>query len=131
MGFSAPALRLLDGGREHPLRSGYCRRSGCAEPAIDLGFCEQHLGHYHARRDAEEADLARRAAVTRRKLLERAVPEAEKEWSYALAEHMAAEGVDPESPRDESALYNAIVSALCDFVQISDAERAGLRVLGH
>ena len=126
---SAPALRLVEGGEEHPLRSGYCRRAGCAEPAVDLGFCGKHLDLYHARRNAEEADLARRAAVTRRKLIAGAYPEAEAEWTYALAEHMAAEGIDPEAPRDEDALYAAILSALCDFTQPSDAERAGLHAV--
>lgn len=129
MGEPAPALRLIEGGEEHPLRTGYCRRSGCAEPAVDLGFCQGCLSRYHARRDADEADLAQRAAMTRRKLIEGAYPEAEAEWALALSEHMAAEGVDPDGPRDDQALYNAIVSALADFTQPTRPETAGLRLV--
>lgn len=129
MGDTLPALTLIDGAAEHPLRTGYCRRAGCAEPAVDLGFCSDCLGRYHARRDADEAELARRASLTRRKLIQGAYPEAEAEWALALSEHMAAEGVDPDGPRDEQALYNAIVSALADFTQPSRAEIAGLRLV--
>jgi hypothetical protein len=129
MGISAPALRLLEGGDEHPLRTGWCRRPGCAEPAVDLGFCGGCLTRYHRERDASEAVLARRAAATRRKLLRGAGPEAHPEWASALSEHLAAEGIDPDSPRGESALYEAVLSALTDFTRPDDLERAGLRLV--
>lgn len=67
--------------------------------------------------------------MTRRKLLRGASPAAEPEWAVALAEHLAAEGVDPDAVRDESALYEAVLSALADFTRPGDAELAGLRVV--
>jgi len=129
MGHVAPALQVIPGGEEHPLKSGWCRRAGCAEPAVDLGFCAGCLGRYHRGRDAKEADLARRAAETRRKLLRDGGPEAQREWAMVLSEHLAAEGIDPDDPHDEEALYSVLLAALGDFTAPSDAERAGLRLV--
>jgi hypothetical protein len=129
MGTSAPALRLIQGGDQHPLRSGWCRRSGCAEPAVDLGFCNGCLGLYHRTRVAWEAELAQRAAATRRKLESSAGPEAQAEWSLVLSEHLAAAGVDPDDLNDETAVYEAMLSALADFTRSTDAEHAGMRVV--
>lgn len=129
MGHSAPALQVIDGGQEHPLKSGWCRRSGCAEPAVDLGFCSGCLTRYHRGRDASEAKLARSAAETRRKLLRDGGPDAQREWAVVLSEHLAAEGIDPDDPHDEEALYAALLSALSDFTSAPDAARAGLRIV--
>jgi hypothetical protein len=130
MGRPTPALTLIVGDYEHPLRSGWCRRAGCAEPAVELGFCGRCLVRYHRERDACEADLARKAAATHRKLTSTAGPDAEPEWTLALSEHMAAEGVDPDAPPDAAALYEALLSALMDFSRPADSELAGLRLAG-
>lgn len=129
MGQTAPALQVIDGGQEHPLRSGWCRRSGCAEPAVDLGFCSGCLTRYHRGRDASEAVLARRTAATRRKLLRDGGPAAQREWALVLAEQLAAEGIDPDDPHDDEALYAALLAALAEFTGPADSPSSGLRLL--
>jgi hypothetical protein len=48
-------------------------------------------------------------------------PGAEREWLWALGEHLAAHGIDPAGTHSDGLLCEAVLDALADYVD----ERAG------
>jgi hypothetical protein len=129
MAAGANRLCVLAGGARNPLREGVCRRAGCADPAAELGLCQEHLQGYNRMRGRREQVLALRAAANYAALAEAAVsepvregePAVEREWLWALGEHLAAHGIDAGTRHDEDLLEGALLDALGDYVD----ERAG------
>jgi hypothetical protein len=121
----APRLAVLPGGSLDPLRAGTCRRTGCADPVVDLGLCADHLEDYHRLRGRRERVLAQRAAANFGALVDAAGregrPGVEREWLWALGEHLAAHGIDAAGARRDGLLCEAVLDALADYVD----ERAG------
>src|SRR5687768_12855877 len=113
---------VLQGGASDPLRAGVCRRVGCAEGVVDLGLCAEHLQGYNRMQGEREQELALRAAANFDALVESAntdleragEPDVEREWLWALGEHLAAHGIDPETAHDEDLLRQAVLDALGD-----------------
>lgn len=122
-------LTVLPGGAADPLRVGTCRRPGCAEPVCELGLCDDHFQGYNRMRGRREQALAARAAANYDALVASAddapgpAPGGglEREWLWALGEHLAAHGVDPATAHDEDLLRQAVLDALGDYVD----EQAG------
>ena len=113
-----PRLTLISGGAADPLREGTCRRVGCAESVVDLGLCDHCLQLYLRTRTGIERALTERAIANFDLLLAEAAgkdDEPEREWLWALGEHLAAHGVDPETKLDENRLHTAVLDALGDF----------------
>lgn len=106
------------------MREGTCRRRGCAEGVSALGLCPRHLEGYNDLRGRREHALAERAAANYDALVESAnadleragEPRIEREWLWALGEHLAAHGVDPKTAHDEDLLQRAVLDALGDYV---------------
>ena len=127
---------VLQGGATDPLRVGTCRRAGCAEEVVDLGLCAECLQGYNRKQGEREQRLALRAAANYDALVESAnqdldragEPDVEQDWLWALGEHLAAHGVDPETAHDEDLLRQAVLDALGDYVD-EHAGRGGLRVV--
>jgi hypothetical protein len=134
MAAGANHLTVLEGGRRDPLREGVCRRQGCAEPVSELGLCPGHLQGYNRMRGRREHALALRAAANYAALVDSAnrdleqagAPAVEREWLWALGEHLAAHGVDAGAAHDEHLLQSALLDALGDYVD----EQAGRGHLG-
>jgi hypothetical protein len=120
MTFPSRQLTVLAGGADDPLRAGVCRRSGCADPVVELGLCGPHLEGYHRARGRREQVLARRTAANFGALVEAAGDEGsggvEREWLWALGEHLAAHGIEPSSARGDGGLREAVLDALADYV---------------
>lgn len=122
-------LTVLPGGADDPLRVGTCRRPGCAETVRELGLCDDHFQGYTRLRGRREQALAEQAAANYDALIASAVdapgpvggPEPEREWLWALGEHLAAHGIDPGTAHDEDLLRQAVLDALGDYVD----EQAG------
>jgi len=121
-------LTVVRGGATDPLRAGTCRRPGCAETVTELGLCADHFRRYTRLRGRREQALARGAAANFDVLVARAgstLDEAgrpvEREWLWALGEHLAAHGVDAGTAHDEDLLRQAVLDALGDYVD----EQAG------
>ena len=129
MGSGVRHLTVLPGGADDPLRVGTCRRPGCAETVSELGLCFDHLQGYNRMRGRRELALAQRAAANYDALvrsanhdLDRASKDhVEREWLWALGEHLAAHGVDAATAHDEDLLRQAVLDALGDYVD----EQAG------
>ena len=129
MAMAARHLTVLPGGADDPLRVGTCRRPGCAEPVCELGLCDAHLERYTRFRGQREQALAEQAAANYDALVESATADpdpvggrdVEREWLWALGEHLAAHGVDPATSHDEHLLRPAVLDALGDYVD----EQAG------
>jgi hypothetical protein len=117
-------LTVVEGGADDPLRVGICRRHGCAETVTELGLCTDHLQGYNRMRGRREQALARRAAANYETLVESAArdvdqagrPDVERDWLWALGEHLAAHGVDADTVHDEDLLRQAVLDALGDYV---------------
>jgi hypothetical protein len=129
MGIGVRHLRVVRGGADDPLRVGTCRRAGCAETVSELGLCDEHLRRYNRFRGCHEQALARSAAANYHALVRSAAadhrragsPQIEREWLWALGEHLAAHGVDAATAFDEDLLRRAVLDALGDYVD----EQAG------
>jgi hypothetical protein len=75
-------------------------------------------------RGRREQALARRAAANYETLVESAArdvdqagrPDVERDWLWALGEHLAAHGVDADTVHDEDLLRQAVLDALGDYV---------------
>lgn len=90
------------------------------EPVQDLCLCDEHLADYHRTRGARELELAK-VAVANVRALQAAEAEnrheIEPEWLWALGEHLAAHGVDPETAHNEDLLQRAVLDALGDYAE--------------
>lgn len=136
MGSAVRHLTLVQGGADDPLRVGTCRRPGCAESVVDLGLCSSHLASYDIMRGRQEREIADRAAANFQTLVrsanegldEAGRPEVEQDWLWALGEHLAAHGVDPDTAHDEDLLRRAVLDALGDYVD-ENSGRAHLSVV--
>ena len=124
MGIGVRHLSVVEGGGSDPLRVGTCRRPGCAEAVAELGLCSEHLQGYHRMRGRHEMALANRAAANYDVLVSGANRDldlegdetVEREWLWALGEHLAAHGVDAATTHDEDLLRQALLDALGDYV---------------
>ena len=126
-----PRFTVISGGATDPLREGVCRRVGCAETVVDLGLCSHCLQLYLRTRTGIERALAERAVANFDLLLAQASgsdDEPEREWLWALGEHLAAHGIDPETTLDEPRLQKAVLDALGDYTD-GDPARDHLRVV--
>ena len=125
MALAARHLTVLPGGSDDPLRVGTCRRPGCAEPVCELGLCDHHFQGYNRMRGRREQALAEQAAANFDALVASTARapgrDVEREWLWALGEHLAAHGVDPATAHDEDLLRQAVLDALGDYVD----EQAG------
>ena len=124
MGIGVRHLSVVEGGASDPLRVGTCRRPGCAETVAELGLCDDHLQGYNRMRGRREVALANRAASNYDALVGDATRDldrpggetVEREWLWALGEHLAAHGVDAATAYDEDLLRQAVLDALGDYV---------------
>ena len=125
MGSGVRHLSIVQGGAYDPLRVGICRRPGCAERVSELGLCDEHLHGYNRMRGRRERVLAECAAANYDALVRSAAAGldtgqgpagVEREWLWALGEHLAAHGVDAATAHDEDLLRRAVLDALGDYV---------------
>ena len=126
-----PRFTLISGGAADPLREGTCRRVGCAEPVVDLGLCSHCLQMYLRTRTGIERALTERAVANFDLLLAQANgkdDQPERDWLWALGEHLAAHGIDPETSLDEPRLHHAVLDALGDYTD-GDSARDHLKVV--